>query len=136
MRDLFQKTKRLVTNRQFRAVLARKVRVSNGLLTLYIAENDCGHPRLGVSVSRSCGGAVVRNRLKRLVREAFRQSQRRIPTRFDYLVMVSPQWSKRLNKSVNAAVAAAPTRISRKLTLEQVKASFLALAAEAAGHVK
>ncbi|MHC4061082.1 MAG: ribonuclease P protein component [Planctomycetota bacterium] len=136
MRALFQKTRRLVTNRQFKAVLARKLRVSNGLLTLYIAENNCGHPRLGVSVSKSCGSSVVRNRLKRLVREAFRQSQQRIPARFDYLVMVSPQWSKKLNKSANVTAAAARTKISRKLALEQVKASFLALAAEAAGQVK
>ena len=75
MQFSFPKEKRLVSNRQFKAVLARGLRLSNGLLTLCMGENDCGYPRLGVSVSKSCGNAVVRNRLKRLLREAFRQSQ-------------------------------------------------------------
>ena len=116
----FPKKKRLVGNRQFKAVLARGLRVSNGLLTLYMAENDCGYPRLGVSVSKSCGGAIVRNRLKRLLREAFRQSQDRIPAGFDYLLMTSPPRSR--------FAATQPT-------FEQVKASFSALAAAAAGKI-
>ncbi len=108
MQFSFPKKKRLVSNRQFKAVLARGLRLSNGLLTLCMAENDCGYPRLGVSVSKSCGNAVVRNRLKRLLREAFRQSQDRIPAGFDYLIMIHPVRSK-------------------SLTSNEVKDSFLAL---------
>lgn len=125
----FSKKKRLASNKQFEAVLARKVRVANGLLVLYAAENDCGYPRLGISVGKSCGGAVERNRLKRLLREAFRQSQDRIPPGFDYLLMISPQLSKKLNKSINSKEAV------RQLKFEQVKASFLALAATAVGKI-
>jgi ribonuclease P protein component len=126
----FSKKKRLASNKQFEAVLARKVRVANGLLVLYAAENDCGYPRLGISVGKSCGGAVERNRLKRLLREAFRQSQDRIPLGFDYLLMISPQLSKKkLNKSINSKEAV------RQLKFEQVKASFLALVATAVGKI-
>jgi len=113
----FSKKKRLVSNRQFKAVLARKLRVSDGLLTLYMAENDCGYARLGVSVSKSCGGAVVRNRVKRLLREAFRQNQDQIPAGFDYLLMISPDWPKKENIPAGAG----------QPTFEQVKTSFLAL---------
>ena len=128
-RFFFSKKQRLASNKQFEAVLARKVRVANGLLVLYAAENDCGYPRLGVSVGKSCGGAVDRNRLKRLLREAFRQSQDRIPPGFDYLLMISPQLSKKLNKSINLKETV------KQLKFEQVKASFLALAATAIGKI-
>lgn len=90
----FGKSKRLVSNSEFKAVLARKVRVSDELLTLYMAENDCGFARLGVSVGKSCGNAVVRNRMKRVIREAFRTSQEQIPAGFDYVVMVSRRGAK------------------------------------------
>ncbi|MFA5240410.1 MAG: ribonuclease P protein component [Phycisphaerae bacterium] len=121
----FSKKQRLVGNKQFQAVMARNVRVSDGTLVLYLAENDCGYPRMGVSVGKNCGGAVQRNWLKRLLREAFRQSQGDISPGFDYLLMISHQLSKKLNKSANTKEAAG------QLSFEQVKASFLALAAAA-----
>ncbi len=114
----FGKDKKLVSDKQFKAVLARKLRVSNAMLTLYMAENECGYPRLGVSVGRICGNAVVRNRWKRLLREAFRQNQDKIPAGFDYLLMISYQWLKKTAKV-------------KQPSFEQVKASFLSLVNEA-----
>jgi ribonuclease P protein component len=82
-----------------------------------MAENDYGYPRLGVSVGKSCGSAVVRNHLKRLLREAFRQNQDKIPSGFDYLLMISPA---RLKKTGTVKTRDLPT-------FEQIKSSFLAL---------
>ncbi|MCJ7674736.1 MAG: ribonuclease P protein component, partial [Sedimentisphaerales bacterium] len=93
-RKSLPKYKRLVTNTQFRAVVAGRLCASDGFLVLYIRRNDCGYPRLGVSVGKSCGGAVVRNRVKRLLREVFRQKQGQIPAGFDYLLIVSPKWAR------------------------------------------
>ena len=121
----FGKDKRLASDKQFKAVLARNLRVSNGMLILYMAENDRGYPRLGVSVGRFCGNAVVRNRWKRLLREAFRQSQDQIPAGFDYLLMISPP--PRLLSKTEAGV--------KQPAFEQVKASFLALVNDAVKNI-
>ena len=114
----FPKNKRLVSNRQFKAVLAQRRRFSDGLLALYVAENDCGYPRLGVSIGKSHGNAVVRNRLKRLLREAFRQSQEQIPQSFDYVLLLHRKASLMGGSRRNS---------SEQPTFEQVRISFLAL---------
>ena len=43
------------------------------LATLHYLANDFQHPRIGITASRKVGGAVVRNRLKRRIREVYRR---------------------------------------------------------------
>jgi len=116
-----RKTKRLTSNQQFKAVLDRGCRAGNRLLTLYAAANDCGHPRLGISVGRSSGKAVVRNRLKRLLREAFRRGQDRIPPDFDYVLMIAPALSRKLKHRESGAQAL------KALNLERFQEAVLSL---------
>jgi len=58
-------------------------------------ETSADQPRLGVTVSRRVGNAVVRNRVKRGIREWFRRSQRLLAPRVD-LVVIARQGAARL----------------------------------------
>ena len=114
----FPKSKRLVSNRQFKAILNRNLRFSNGLLILYLAENGYPYWRVGISVGKSCGNAVKRNRLKRLLREAFRQSQQQIPDGFDYLIMIASRSFEPAEKQAYVKTA---------ITFDDVKNSLIKL---------
>jgi ribonuclease P protein component len=127
-RQAFPKSRRLGSNRQFKAVLDNGRRAGDRLLVLYAASNDRGYPRLGVSVGKSSGNAVARNRLKRFLREAFRLSQDRIPQDFDYVLLIAPALRRRLSQSDGAE------KVLASLTTGQMQESFLSLVAKACGR--
>ncbi len=82
----FPKTLHLRRGWEFRRVYSRRRNVSDGTIVLHGCENDLEFSRLGLSVSRKVGSAVVRNRWKRLLREAFRLHRARLPAGIDLVV--------------------------------------------------
>jgi ribonuclease P protein component len=84
----YRKSQRIASEKDFAAVLGQRHVARRGVMRLYQAPNELGYPRFGVSVSKTCGGAVERNRIKRLVREVFRLNQEQIPAG-DYILIVS-----------------------------------------------
>lgn len=86
----FSKQQRVRGRLEFAAVFDAKVRQSRGPLTAYALPTAHAQPRLGLSVNRRVGTAPRRNRIKRLVREAFRLMQHDFPRAYDLVVVVRP----------------------------------------------
>lgn len=56
-------------------------------MSLHLGRNSAGTVRLGIAAGRRLGNAVVRNRIKRLVREVFRCLRAELPTGSDWIVV-------------------------------------------------
>ena len=110
----FRPQQRLRGGGEFQRVYRRKRSVSDGVLIVYGCENERSHARLGLSVSRKVGNAVVRNRWKRLIREAFRLSQAVMPVGIDLVVLPRPGVTPEL-ESVRRSLLDCGGRLARKL---------------------
>lgn len=86
----FDASKRIKRENDFRRVYQFRARVYNSVLAVCCRPTEEGAPaRLGLSVSKKVGKAYVRNRWKRLIREAFRLQHAELPQGFDYIVIPS-----------------------------------------------
>lgn len=90
----FPHAKRLHGDLAFAAVFEAKCRCSVGPLSVLMKPNGLPHCRLGLSVGKRMGGAVVRQHFKRMLREAFRLAQAQHPAGagggYDTVVVLHP----------------------------------------------
>lgn len=77
----------LKNNQDFRKVYRKGKSLANKHLVLYVMKNSLPVNRIGISVSKKVGNSVVRHRITRLVREAYRLNEEAISPGYDMVVI-------------------------------------------------
>ena len=117
------KKHRLTRSADFQRVYRQGKSVAGRHAVLYYfernAESGDEGPRLGVSVSKKVGGAVVRNQVKRVLKEVFRENRDRIAANYDYVIIARRGLPDFIEKSGHNEVVEMITDLFRRVNLIQ-----------------
>ena len=111
----FSKSLRLRSTGQFQSVFAARRSVADHLLILFATPNELPHCRLGLSVSKKIGNAVIRNCWKRQIREAFRKSKSALPGGLDLVVLPQRSVDVRVVKHLEYSLKSLVTKIAKRI---------------------
>ena len=86
----FPKSRRLRSSLDFARIYQLKQKAGSQHLLIFAVLNDIGQTRIGLSVSKRNGNSVVRHRIRRLLKEAYRLEQYQIPEGLDLILIPRP----------------------------------------------
>src|SRR5438105_8467 len=98
VKQRFGHSRRLSGRNAFARVFGARRSAADRFLVVYAVANELPFSRLGLSVGRKHGGAVERNRIKRLLREAFRLEQHALPMGYDFVCVPRPDMKATLDE--------------------------------------
>jgi ribonuclease P protein component len=107
----FPASARIRRRPEFLQIYEHGVKIRARLMTVVVLRNDRGWSRLGIAATKKLGGAVVRNRAKRLVRELYRHGD--VPPGFDIVVIPRPDLLNADIRTLEAEFRYALRRASR-----------------------
>ncbi|MGQ9649981.1 MAG: ribonuclease P protein component [Phycisphaerae bacterium] len=102
---------RVKSQQVFRRAFAERCRASDQHIVVFAVPNDTGFARLGISIGKAYGRAVQRNRIKRLIREAFRHVRHELPAGIDLIIVPRKESDEPTVSDLQASIC----RLSRKL---------------------
>ena len=91
-------------NRDFKRLYYKGGCVSSDLLVVYYRKNSLKCNRLGITVSKKIGGAVVRNRIKRLIRESYRLIELEFNAYYDIIIVARSKCAESDYKSIYGTI--------------------------------
>ncbi len=121
MDQRFRTHERIKDPADFRRVFERKRSASNDFLIVYGVENGRDHARLGLSVPKKrVRKAHDRNRIKRLVREAFRLSKADLPVGVDLVIV--PRGVVLTYESTRKSLVELSRAVAKRLAIAPIRA--------------
>ncbi|MGH8462135.1 MAG: ribonuclease P protein component [Stenotrophobium sp.] len=110
----FPRRARLLKPDEFKVVFEQGNREQTPLFTLVVSNSQQSHARLGLAVAKkSIPLAVSRNRVKRHIRDSFRQNQHRLPP-VDLVFLTRPAAAKATAASIRQQLQRLWTRLAEK----------------------
>lgn len=110
----FARRARLLKPDEFKAAFEKGRRYNEALLTAVVSPNTLGLPRMGLAIAKKTVPlATARNRIKRHIRESFRQSQQRLPM-VDIVILSRPATLKASSQELRDTLNRLWTRITEQ----------------------
>jgi ribonuclease P protein component len=110
----FPKDERLLKRAEFVSLSSEGKKFPSPNFLLIVRNNNLGHPRIGLTVSRKVGNAVIRNRVKRLLREFYRVNKP-LFLEADYAIIARPGAARLEFTAVSAELSRVLSRMHARI---------------------